>query len=499
MSASSSVNDEWFMFLNGQNGGLDISSLESSFSQKVKISDDVIPKSKSIPLSYSVSAVSENTNKTSIMSAKSKNQNGEQKENIVKKKKLVLTQKTNTGSLSVNNILSKNTISTSTTLAQSVSNVKNDTTPQIEVEEEEEENSSTEDPEINDADEPNEQTPVGDALNISTKTKVLFLNSEMDLNHLFWNIPIIEYWKPNEGVVKKQMKIISKTPEEYEELVEKLKNISYYTEHIIKQINNPNARRIKFKDERKITIGVSKKDIMNCRSKVKNAFYNCFAMIMRFKYEGIYREIHVKVFNTGKLEIPGVLNADILDIVSGKIINILQPFISRPLCFIEEKNDDNVLINSNFNCGFYVNREELYSILRSNKYNLETSYDPCIYPGIKCKFYFNNVIGFDKEKQRGNISTEDRNVKIDMLIDSKKYNEVSFMIFRTGSCLIVGNCSEKILKFIYEFIREILANEYSNIYVENDEVATKGKKQKLRKKNVFVSSNYYSTIVSTNM
>ena len=42
-------------------------------------------------------------------------------------------------------------------------------------------------------------------------------------------------------------------------------------ENIIKQINNPTARRIKYKDERKITIGMSKKDIMNCRGKVKNA------------------------------------------------------------------------------------------------------------------------------------------------------------------------------------------------------------------------------------
>ena len=53
-------------------------------------------------------------------------------------------------------------------------------------------------------------------------------------------------------------------------------------EKVIKEINNPNARRIKFKDERKITVGVSKKDIMNCRGKAKDAFYNCFAMIVRF-------------------------------------------------------------------------------------------------------------------------------------------------------------------------------------------------------------------------
>jgi hypothetical protein len=344
-----------------------------------------------------------------------------------------------------------------------------------------------------------ENIPVCDDLYISTKTKVLFLNQEIDINNVFWNIPITEYWRPLECVVKKQMKIVSKTPEEYDELVKRLKSISYYTENVIKQINNPSARRIKFKDERKITIGISKKDIMNCRSKVKNAFYNCFAMILRFKYQSLFREIHVKVFNTGKLEIPGILNAEILQIVSKMILDVLQPHIDTPLSFVENKQDENVLINSNFNCGFYINREKLFSILRSDKYGIETSYDPCIYPGIKCKYYFNNEAGFDKTKQTGNIAAEDRGMKKSELSENKKYTEVSFMIFRTGSCLIVGNCSEATLKFIFEFIKDILVAEYTNICVANEDVATKGKKTKLRKKNISISNNYYSTIVNTNV
>jgi hypothetical protein len=86
----------------------------------------------------------------------------------------------------------------------------------------------------------NSIVPKCDELYISTKTKVLFLNQEIDINNVFWNIPIIEYWKPNSGVIKKQMKIVSKTPEEYEEIQERLKKVSYYTENIIKQIKNNN-------------------------------------------------------------------------------------------------------------------------------------------------------------------------------------------------------------------------------------------------------------------
>jgi hypothetical protein len=341
-----------------------------------------------------------------------------------------------------------------------------------------------------------EEVPKCDELYISTKTKVLFLNQPIDIHTVFWNIPVIEYWRPIMGVVKKQMKFVAKTEEEYNEYRKKLEGVPYYTENIIKQINNPQARRLKFKDERKLTIGISKKDIMNCRGKIKNAFYNCFAMILRFEYAGEFKEIHVKVFNTGKLEIPGILNAQLFTIVRNMILDTLQPFIPTELSFLENSSEDNVLINSNFNCGFYINREKLYIILRSDKYGIETAYDPCSYPGVKCKFYFNNEIGFDVALQNGRIQAYERNMKMSELDDNKKYTEVSFMIFRTGSCLIVGNCSESILMFIFDFIKNILKQEYEKISVVSEEPIVKTKKSKLRKKNVTISNNYYASDVN---
>lgn len=346
-----------------------------------------------------------------------------------------------------------------------------------------------------DADQPREM-PVCDELYISTKTKVLFLNQEIDIHTVFWKIPIIEYSQPKEGILKKQMKIVSKTPEEYEEYKKKLEGIPYYREHIIKQIDNPTARRIKYKDERKITIGLSKKDIMNCRGKVKNAFYNCFAIILRFKYEGTFREIHVKVFNTGKMEIPGILNSGLLDIVKRMILETVQPHIDTEVNFVETDVEENVLINSNFNCGYYINRDKLHAILRSDKYRIESAYDPCSYPGVKCKYYFNNESGFDESKQNGQILPEDRSMKMSELGLNKKYTEISFMIFRTGSGLIVGNCTERILKFVFEFIKHVLSSEYQEINVVNDEPLNKNKKPKLRKKTVQVTNSYFTDSVS---
>ena len=336
--------------------------------------------------------------------------------------------------------------------------------------------------------------PICEELYISTKTKVLYLNQEIDINRIFWLLPIIENWRPGSGIIKKQMKIVSNSKEEYDDYRKKLDGIYYFTEHIIKQIDNPTARRIKFKDERKITIGLSKKDIMNCRGKVKNAFYNCFAMILRFKIIDEYKEIHVKIFNTGKLEIPGILNNNILDIVKQMILDIIQPHIPNNLVYVDmNKGDENVLINSNFNCGFYINRQKLHSILRGEKYCIESAYDPCSYPGVKCKFYFNNELPYTLEDQKGRIMSQDRGMKMSELDDSKKYTEISFMVFRTGSCLIVGNCSERILRIVFDFIKSILINEYNVISVLNDNTNVKVKKVKLRKKTIIVTGEYFNT------
>jgi hypothetical protein len=339
--------------------------------------------------------------------------------------------------------------------------------------------------------------PICGELNISTTTKVLFINQPVEINKVFWNIPIMKYEEPIDGIIKKQMKIVSHTQSEFEEYQHKLENIDYYSEHIIKRIDNPNARRIKFKDERKITVGISKKDIMNCRGKVKNAFYNCFAMILRFNYNNEFREIHVKIFNTGKMEIPGIVNDELLNIVRPMILSILSKLLPEdtPVEFVENDAENNVLINSNFNCGYYINREKLYSILRSEKYNIETAYDPCSYPGVKCKFYFNHDDGYELDKQKGFICRNDYNQKMDELGDNKKYTDVSFMIFRTGSGLIVGNCTRKILDYIYEFIKKLLYDEYSNIMTPSEETTVKVKQQKVRKKNISVTNEYMESNV----
>jgi hypothetical protein len=154
------------------------------------------------------------------------------------------------------------------------------------------------------------------------------LNNPINLNDLFWQIPVLKYMEPKNGIIKKQMKFNSSNQSELDCIKTKLENIEHFDEQIITSINNPEGR-IKFKDIRKITIGLSKKDIMSYRSKKKSAFYNCFVLILRLKVETAFKEFHVKVFNTGKLEIPGIQNKEILQkqkvprVISGHFLFLL--------------------------------------------------------------------------------------------------------------------------------------------------------------------------------
>ena len=332
----------------------------------------------------------------------------------------------------------------------------------------------------------NSETPKASSIYISTKTKLAYFNIQIDLNKVFWEIPVIPYAKPCNGVIKKQKKFNSLTIEELDSIKQKLTHEKYFEEHIITSINNPTGR-IKFKDIRKVSIGISKKDIMSYRCKKKSAFYNCFVMIIRILVEQTYKEFHVKIFNTGKIEIPGIQSEVVFQMILELVITILQPHIDEKLEYNLD-SEETVLINSNFNCGFFINREILYDILKF-KYNIQSIYDPCSYPGIQCKFYYNP----DIENQSGSqISEENKKLYTNI-------KEVSFMIFRTGSVLIVGRCDENVLMLIYEFLKIILNNEYKQICQKNIKLngdsdtlfqfknKDKDKKKKIRRKNITVS------------
>jgi len=133
-------------------------------------------------------------------------------------------------------------------------------------------------------------------------------------------------------------------------------------------------------------------------------------IIYRIMFKDQYKELHLKLFNSGKVEIPGIQDDSILDIAVEKLKQLLQPHYDYDIQE-EVSKRETILVNSNFNCNYYIHRER-YLNFKQN-YGVKCSFDSCSYPGIQCKYKLKNQ------------------------------QEVSFMIFRTGSILIVGKCENE--------------------------------------------------------
>ena len=281
--------------------------------------------------------------------------------------------------------------------------------------------------------------PKPSAIYISTKTMIGYLNRPINLQEVFWEIPIEPYQTMRSCIIKKQIKINCNTKEEVVILDKHIENENNKKSNIIvsidsiTKIDNPNARKVKFKDVRKINVGMTKKDITCLRKKKKGAFYNCFVLVVRNKFKNTFKDIHVKIFNTGKLEIPGIQDDELLWITLNTVIRIIQPYIKEPISY-ERKNIHSVLINSNFTSNFFIKRDVFTDILKY-KYNIHTMFDSCSYPGIQCKYYYNEI----NPGNRGTCKCLNRCNKKGNGKEKNNCKEISFMIFRTGSILIVGN------------------------------------------------------------
>jgi hypothetical protein len=366
-------------------------------------------------------------------------------------------------------------------------------------------------------------------LYISTKTKISFLNKPIELAKVFWAIPITPYYLPEAGVVKKQMKFVSLTPEAVNAVLhEKQRYLqeAYVDDYELSHVVNP-AGLVPFKNVRKISIGLGRKDITSFRGKKKSAFYNCFVVILRLMQHNVFKEFHVKVFNTGKLEIPGIQDdatlAGILDLLTAVLAPIVdnvpaeevaaetaqelatgpaqelatgptqelatgpaqelatgpaqelafglgptqelafglgptQELGPTPLAYLPDKTYT-VLINSNFSSGYYINRERFHHLLKY-KYRINSNYDPCSYPGIQCEFHYDELMQLQNGMQPTLERTQNR--------VASNVCKVSFMVFRTGSVLIVGKCTEEILYKIYDFLCQIFTDEFADINVVTD-------------------------------
>tara|TARA_Y100001970_G_scaffold285555_1_gene405654 strand:- start:275 stop:1369 length:1095 start_codon:yes stop_codon:yes gene_type:complete len=263
-------------------------------------------------------------------------------------------------------------------------------------------------------------------------------------------------------------------------------------------INN-NIRYVEYaKDEKR---GIPTKKISKKKSMKKKIFFNQATVVVNVSPGNF---VNTKIFTNGKIQMTGLKKID----DGKKVIEILINEIKNTSCIIDGKvvnaakhpenlKMDNfciVLINTDFKTNFKINRHSLHNIL-VNDYDLFSKYEPCIYPGVDTKFYWNKHYNKSGKcfcsvkcngKGYGNGSG-----------DCKK---ITIAAFQSGSVIITGARNMEQVYDAYAFINKIFKDNFTKIkkvlpsfIVEDDEILNKKKTKYYYIKKDLVKDCYIDT------
>lgn len=217
-------------------------------------------------------------------------------------------------------------------------------------------------------------------------------------------------------------------------------------------INN-NILYIEYGSE--INKGTNNKKISDKKRAIKKYFYNQLTLHIYNKLKENQR-VNVKIFNNGRIQMTGI-NSDIVGNTTMDIL--LKEFIK-----LSNKNDifsekelsqvgdlETVLINSDFDIHHEVDRESLHRIIVENGYL--SSYEPCNYPGVNIKYYFNPL------KRNFGICDCDKPCNGKGLNDTCK--KITIAVFKSGKIIITGGRNKNHIQTAYEFITEFIEENKS--------------------------------------
>jgi len=257
-------------------------------------------------------------------------------------------------------------------------------------------------------------------LRISTMTTTAHVGTTINLDNIYAQIPIIEYWDLNDGVLK-----------------------------------------MEFKGKTK---GTSFKDIMLKAKDAKKSFFNQATLVVRNEISPLnWKEINVKLFRNGGIQMTGVRSIEMSRNALIWLIRHLTErcraapvFAGTPVISKEQIQ----LINTDFSIGAKVRRDVLHRIL-SETYKLNSSYESAIYQGVKTKYFYNSLRPAGSPLGLCPCNELCKGTGDGMKIgDCKK---ITISPFQTGQIIITGARTMDQINEAYEFIKSVFTRHADEI------------------------------------
>ena len=210
---------------------------------------------------------------------------------------------------------------------------------------------------------------------------------------------------------------------------------------------------VKFVEYKTQYKGYSKKlDKKVRKNKVKRTFFNQSTIHI---YDGS-KVVNVKIFNNGNIQMTGLKYEG-----QGKeILNILKDILiekNKSIRFFENENIDVldyriVLINSDFDIKYSVDREKLHREIIN--LGLYSTYEPCMYPGVNIKYYFNKLYG-----KCGICKCDCKCDGKGSGLENGSCKRVTIAVFNSGEIIITGGNNREQIAESYYFITNVLKDK----------------------------------------
>ena len=132
--------------------------------------------------------------------------------------------------------------------------------------------------------------------------------------------------------------------------------------------------------------------------------------------------------------------------------------INRNICKIKDYKI--VLINSDFYVGFEIDRSKLHSLL-IEKYNIFSTFEPCIYPGVNSKYFWNE--DYKDYQFQGKCYCDTYCSGKGCGKGNGNCKKITISMFQSGSVIITGARNIEQINIAYNFVNKIFSENYEQI------------------------------------
>jgi TATA-box binding protein (TBP) (component of TFIID and TFIIIB) len=212
--------------------------------------------------------------------------------------------------------------------------------------------------------------------------------------------------------------------------------------------------------------GTNKKLKVSRRKKVEaKRFDNQATVIVRYTENGAQLMVNMKIFKNGNVQITGLKYIDQGRVVINKLIAELKRIYVEDKGIVKDYEKlDNIqycirLINSDFRIGFEIKRERLYRLLHTD-YNIRSSYEPCIYPGVKVQYYWNSA---KNDNQNGICECSSHCQGKGSGDGPNECKKITIAIFQSGCIIITGAQCLKQIDDAYKFICIVIDDNINDL------------------------------------